>query len=435
MARPEISPDDHHSSLGAAFLKAFPGLGKPPVATEPGAKAYFSAARAVLKARARSRFSGFSGGLITGFVASVMTASLVCLGYSYRHQFGESLIHLGERLAQKPSTTQASVIPPQAVGSAVSMRQPAGPQNIVGLPSAPQPRHAEINPASLKPVTATQTSEKLAEGHSQSPVVNRAKTLNSVATTVPQAALPALKPRNATSDKTFIGGFFHPPVLTSNPPVVSARYPDLPASPLPSSVAPAPDTSEQAPQHLTAAVQTQTSPLGTAAPLQMFFDLGKFKQQSLAQDLSDRVAQLGLRTSVVPRGHLWMNSYQVLVGPYANEQEERKINTDLVSHGYKPRPLERGSRDFLFRSKVSIERTRLPFGDISISWESYLTDAKVKFTHQRELLATADAKWLKRSKKYTENEYVYQNQSDGSRPLIEIHFAGLDRALVFSNIP
>jgi hypothetical protein len=30
---------------------------------------------------------------------------------------------------------------------------------------------------------------------------------------------------------------------------------------------------------------------------------------------------------------------------------------------------------------------------------------------------------------------VYQNQPDGSRPLIEIHFAGLDRALVFSNIP
>jgi hypothetical protein len=84
---------------------------------------------------------------------------------------------------------------------------------------------------------------------------------------------------------------------------------------------------------------------------------------------------------------------------------------------------------------VSIERTRLPFGDVGISWESYLTDAKVKFTHQRELLATADAKWLKRSKKYTENEYVYQNQSDGSRPLIEIHFAGLDRALVFSRVP
>lgn len=167
----------------------------------------------------------------------------------------------------------------------------------------------------------------------------------------------------------------------------------------------------------------------------MFFDLGKFKQQSSAQDLSDRVAQLGLRTSVVPRGHLWMNSYQVLVGPYVNEQEEQKINSDLLSHGYKPRPLERGSRDFAFRSKLSIERIKLPVGNVDISWESYLTDAKVKFTREHDVVATANAKWIRRAKKYPNNEYVYQNQPDDYRPLIEIHFAGLDRALVFSRVP
>jgi hypothetical protein len=42
---------------------------------------------------------------------------------------------------------------------------------------------------------------------------------------------------------------------------------------------------------------------------------------------------------------------------------------------------------------------------------------------------------MKRPKKYSDNEYVYQTQPDGSRPLVEIHFAGLDRALVFSSIP
>jgi hypothetical protein len=435
MTRPEISADEHRSTLGAAFVRAFPALGKGTVVTKPSAGAYFSAATAVLKARAHSRFSGFSGGLVTGMLTSIMAVSLVYLGYSYRHQFGESLIHLGERLAQKPSGTQAAAMPPPAVGSVVSMPQPAAPQNVVSSPSAPQPRHAENSPASEtpKPVPAKQPTEKLTA--KSQPAVVKGKTLASRPATVLQTTLPASKSRNATSDTTLIGGFFRAQALTSNPPVVSARYPDLPGSSLPSSIAPAPETGAQTAQHPTGIVQTQTSPLGTASALQMFFDLGKFKRQSLAQDLSDRVAQLGLRTSVVPRGHLWMNSFQVLVGPYVNEQEEKKINTDLQSHGYKPRPLERGSRDFSFRSKVSVERTKLPLGDVAVSWESYLTDAKVKFTHQRDLLATADAKWMQRSKKYSDNEYVYENQADGSRPLVEIHFAGLDRALVFSRVP
>src|SRR5205823_11512415 len=54
-------------------------------------------------------------------------------------------------------------------------------------------------------------------------------------------------------------------------------------------------------------VHAQSFAADAALPLQMFFDLGKFKQQELAQDLSDRVAKLGIRASVVNKGHLWMN--------------------------------------------------------------------------------------------------------------------------------
>ncbi|HEY4054439.1 MAG TPA: PilZ domain-containing protein [Terriglobales bacterium] len=438
MSRPEISADERRSSLGAAVLRAFPGLGRQPVATQAVVGGYLSAARAVLKARAHSKLSGFSGGLVTGLLVSLMTVSLVYLGYSYRHQFGESLIHLGERLAQKPSGTRATMASSQVPASVVPVGQTATPENVVSLPSVPQAQTAEMKSASgiLKAPPAKKISEEPIESRLQPPSRDRGKPLLSPEKRVAALTSASSKSQNGALGTPVAENPLHPPVLTSNPPVVSARYPDLPASTPPSSIAPAPDTSEQAPQHLTAAaVQTQTSPLGTASPLQMFFDLGKFKQQSLAQDLSDRVAQLGLRTSVIPRGHLWMNSYQVLVGPYVNEQEEKKINIDLLSHGYKPRPLERGARDFSFRSRVSIERTRLPVGDVGVSWESYLTEAKVKFTHERDLLATANARWIKRPKKYSDNEYVYQNQPDGSRPLVEIHFAGLDRALVFSSIP
>jgi hypothetical protein len=47
------------------------------------------------------------------------------------------------------------------------------------------------------------------------------------------------------------------------------------------------------------------------------------------------------------------------------------------------------------------------------------------------VLATTDGKWISRSQKFQHNEYVYQNLGTNSRPLLEVHFAGLDRALVF----
>ncbi len=436
MSRPEMPQEEHRSSLGAAFLRAFPGLGTRQVATAHGVGSHFSAARAILKARAQSKLSGFSGGVITGLLVAVLVASVVYLSYSYRHQFGESLIHIGERLAQKPTAAQTIVTTtPVAVSPVVSTTQTNAPANIVSKLSASNAQTAEIKPGSAD----VKVSRAQASG--VRPLAIPPQTLSASSRTPskpPEKAVALSGPpasAKSTNEKAAAPeSALQPLVLASKPPAIPPPHADLPVvlSPPPSAT-PAPGTDTQAAARNV--VQTQISPAGIASPLQMFFDLGKFKQQALAQDLSDRVAQLGLRTSVVPRGHLWMSSYQVLVGPYVNEQEENQINTDLRSHGYKPRPLERGSRDFAFRSRVSIERTRLPLGEVDISWESYLTDAKVKFTREHDVVATANARWMRRTKKYSDNEYVYQNQPDGSRPLIEIHFAGLDRALVFSRVP
>jgi len=168
--------------------------------------------------------------------------------------------------------------------------------------------------------------------------------------------------------------------------------------------------------------------------VQMFFDLGRFKKEPLAQELSDQLAQLGIHATVVARRRLWANSYQVLVGPYDNEAAEQQLNNQLLSHGYKPRPFERGARDFAVRSRLTIDRSQLPTGDFTIAWESYIADAKVKFTQDGDLLASVDGKWVKHVAKFQQDEYVYQIQPDGSRPLLEVHFAGMDRALVFRNL-
>jgi hypothetical protein len=165
----------------------------------------------------------------------------------------------------------------------------------------------------------------------------------------------------------------------------------------------------------------------------MYFELGKFKDELQARDLGDRISGLGLRPSVVQKRHLWMNSFYVLVGPYTNQDEATKTHKDLLSHGYKPRPFERGSRDFAFISGLTLSGASLPAGDFRISWESYVTDAKVKFAQGNYVLVTANGQWVKRPVKYHRDEYVHVRSSNGSRLLREIHFSGLDRALVFGN--
>jgi hypothetical protein len=73
----------------------------------------------------------------------------------------------------------------------------------------------------------------------------------------------------------------------------------------------------------------------------------------------------------------------------------------------------------------------MPVGECIISWESYVSDAAVKFVHDNDVVATTNGKWVKREGKYTDDAYVYRKNGDGSRTLLEIRFAGMRQALVF----
>jgi hypothetical protein len=195
-----------------------------------------------------------------------------------------------------------------------------------------------------------------------------------------------------------------------------------------------------APEHENAARKfTASSPLtlpskgGTNETRQMYFELGRFKEASLAQSLADKLSQAGFHTTVREKGRLWLNRYQVLVGPYSQEEETAKAEHELVSRGYKPRSFERGSRSFMFSSSLLLNGTRLPGGDFTITWESYLTHAMVKFMQGNAVRTTMEARWVQRGKRYLWNEFVYLKNPDGSRTLVELHFSGLDQALAFSN--
>jgi hypothetical protein len=160
---------------------------------------------------------------------------------------------------------------------------------------------------------------------------------------------------------------------------------------------------------------------------QLHFDIGSFKDELAAQNVIHRVARLGLPTSILKRRSLWKTSYVVLVGPYSNEEDETKIQNDLRSHGYNPRPFERGTRNFMFVSRLVLDGSRLPVGDLSISWESYFANAKVQFSGAT-VTARTNGTWVKCPHNYLRDEYVYETRS---KTLLEIHFSGLNRALVF----
>jgi hypothetical protein len=174
----------------------------------------------------------------------------------------------------------------------------------------------------------------------------------------------------------------------------------------------------------------------------MYFEIGKFKDELEAHKATDKLAQLGFHATVIQRGHLWMNSYYGLVGPYRDDEAAGTAEKNLVSRGFKPRAFERGSRTFtvnggcdtfsrLLRSGPTVNGTHMSVEDCTISWESYSSHAIVKFVQGYNVIATADGKWVKGGVKCERDAFVYRKNGDGSRTLVEIRFAGMSQALVF----
>ena len=411
ISQPAAPLEEHETAtLGSAPLKAFPRLPahRSDVIADSGNSSAFAAAQ---KRRLRIKISGFARGLVTGLLISALSASVFLL-YAHRSDIGESLIHLGERLAAKPEAEKQP--------AAVRAQTPAGAQRPV---SAQTPVRMHTSPTPARPQIPVEQPNKLLAQPLSSPAKQEQPTL--------QPALPTDVPAHAA----------HSPV-PQQPAVRDSADTTAPTPSSPSQAVPSSPVANVIPNKLSAPAQpapaspvqvSSFSPATAVSLPQMYFELGKFKDESWAHNLSDKVAQLGLRSRVIQKGHLWMSSFYVLVGPYGNQEEATRTQKDLVSHGYKPRPFERGSRSFSFISALTLEGARLPVGDFTITWESHVTNAKVKFAQGGDVLATADGQWVNRPGRYLHDEYVYVESSNGSRLLCEIHFSGLDRTLVFRN--
>ena len=333
---------------------------------------------------------GFSGGLILGIVVSALVGAAFFL-HAHHRELGNSLIRLGERLGARYQ--------PQTMSPAPNTMPPTpevtpSPEKVTVQPLSrsirPQPAKIEASAPTSAAHTPTVTASATT---GVDPVISSRPTPRSLPTT-------AIEPDTAHIDVGHVSD-----KVGTVPEVASASRPNGHAE----------DSGEE----------------DTRSASTKFLEIGKFHDVAWANNTTGKLTQLGFHTIVIHRGHFWTSSYQVLVGPYSNEAEAEAAHENLVSRGFRPRSYERGSRTLTFLSALTVDGARMPVGDFAISWESYVPDAIVKFEKQGSVFVTAEGKWVKRGIKYEDDAVVYRKNSDGSRTLLEIRFAGMSQALVF----
>jgi cell division protein FtsN len=71
-----------------------------------------------------------------------------------------------------------------------------------------------------------------------------------------------------------------------------------------------------------------------------YFEVGSFKDSTWADQAVAKLTQLGFHAASVRKNLLWVRSYQVRVGPYADTKDMQAAIQDLSSQGFKPHPLK-----------------------------------------------------------------------------------------------
>ena len=400
IAEPTVPLAEDKPSAPAPAPRPFPDFstGRPDTTGPSAASAPAGAGVFSPGIKVRIRLSGFSSGLATGLLISALVAT-ISLFHTHRHQLGETLIRWGERLAPKPSVMQPVSPAAQKLLPARQTPLPAAARSPVPHPEKPLAQPLIISskpqPVNLKPVQPTTPAAADAS--------------------VPKTAALADVLRSSAT----------PPTIIASPGASVVPNPN----PLPgkASIVPPPTPAQTPVAHAEDSIQENAGSIS-----QMYFEVDKFKDALRARKTIDKLAQLGFRATAIQRGHLWMNYYRVLVGPYGHDEQATAAYKNLMSHGFKPRAFERGSRNVTLRSGLTVGATRIPVGDYVISWESYVNHSKVKFLQDDYVVATAHGKWVKCPVRYENGAIVYRKNDDGSRTLLQIQFAGMGEALVFS---
>jgi hypothetical protein len=347
-----------------------------------------------------ARWGEFSRGLATGVLIAVIVAAIF-LFHAYKHQIGESLIFLGERFGATPHSQQAS------------------------------PALASVSP---------QVAESTAHRHATAPAPAATPASGSEQALI-QPPTKAAKPAQSKLEaKVVVPAISLTPSTEALPPIDFAATRPSPPPPEAGGI-PQPESADRSSDKTTVMTVKPASNSGENAediaevnsgvPLGRYFDLGKFKDELGARTTTDDLAHIGIHAIVIPKRRLWMNSYQVIAGPYRDPQEMQVAGRSLHSHGFKTHSLPKQSRDLTLRpSTASRGLAEAPSEDLVVNWQTYSPEVTVNFVKAGDTVAKAEGKWVKKPIPYDYDALVYKQNANGSRTLLEIWFHGMNRAVV-----
>jgi PilZ domain/SPOR domain len=354
--------------------------------------------------KAAMRKGEFYRGLATGLLIGLVVTGGI-LFRSHRRQLGEFLIHMGQRFApasqaQVPSSIAKSVPAVVPAAPAPSRQPTTAPASLPKSASAAQ-GFASRSP--IKEVTASRPAAKKEEPSQPAPVPlpPQKETIESAALVANSSVIPT-------------GGTTTQPQLASQPTdmLKDLIKPSLDA--LPNSV----DVAE----------------VNSGVPLGKYFEVGKFKDELQAQETTEDLAHFGFPATVIPKNLLWLNSYQVLAGPFNNKDAAQVARRNLQTKGFTPHSLPKRSRQVTFSAPTAaLGAADVLIGEFVVSWESYDSDATVRFVKDGSTMATGQGKWVKRATRYPQDGVAYQRNQNGSRTLVEIWFHGMTQDVVLSS--
>jgi cell division septation protein DedD len=316
----------------------------------------------------------------TGVLICAFLGALPFL-YSYRGQFGEFLIQLGERLEVRPDTHTVVLLTPAPAPLAQATPRRQVPLSApVLIPSSPSK-----NLSSPPPREAAESQADLA------------------------SAAPSLEP-SSLSLKTSLP-------MSSAVPVANLM-----------SFEPVELVQLEAANRGARGTRNLVTPY-TNSSAGKYFDVGKFRDGLRANHVMDELRQHGIHAIIVHSHTLWMNSFHILAGPYSNEGEMEPARRSLESHGFDPRVLQSKSRHFSL-PPMTLYGTDLTIRDCIITWELNSPDATIEFIHGRNVVAISKGRWEKRDFAFKTDGIGSRESERGPETLLEIQRAGMDQALV-----
>lgn len=254
----------------------------------------------------RTRFPKFFRRAVTGLVILTAAGAAILLN-GYRRQVGVSLMWLGERFAK------------------MSVPQSVSPVSVRDSESSPAPESLSLTAKEPEKPLQSQIDETDRRSESES------KRQETPILTRPQKSATPLSAKVPKPSQS----------------VSAAATLSLPSSPMSGSTNSAPSTSTSS-EAVGSSWFGSTHPLPdssgstgdldvASASLAIYLEVGNFKDPLWATKATDTLSQSGFQAIVVRKGHLWMNSYHVLVGPFGTDADAETAQRSLESQGFKPR--------------------------------------------------------------------------------------------------